>query len=621
MCGIAGIILKDPTICIDVSQIEKMCDAIYHRGPDEWGHFVKGPVGIGMRRLSIIDLAGGSQPIHNEDRTLWIVFNGEIYNYRDLRCLLEKKGHSFYTNSDTESIIHLYEQYGEDCVKHLRGMFAFAIWDAKTETLFLARDRLGIKPLHYYDGGNYFVFGSEIKSILACDDVPREVHKNSIVNYLAYGYVPEPDTMFEGIRKLPPGHVLICRKGSFKTRKYWDVEFSYGRLQPEEYYIEKILSLLDEAVRIRLISEVPLGAFLSGGIDSGVVVALMARNMDEPVKTFSIGFDNQKYNELPFARKIAERYGTDHHEEIVRPDAEAVINDLIRQFDEPFADSSAIPTYYVSRMTRKWVTVSLSGDGGDEVFAGYGRYRDGLPATYTRWIPGAIRKPLFHTLSRILPEGFPAVSTLRYAGYEDDDRYIWKMTKGLPMIHDRVFSRDFRKSVHTTDPSNACRKYLETACGLAPISRRQYLDMKTYLPGDILTKVDRTSMMVSLEARVPILDHKLVEFAATIPPAVLFNGQKPKYLFKKVAERLLPKETVNRPKMGFAIPIAQWIKKEWKDLSHDLVLGEKARKRNILNSDYTKRLMSEHKMGRRPHDNTIWTLMVLELWFREFIDG
>ena len=621
MCGIAGIILKNPKNCIDVSQIKKMCDAIYHRGPDEWGHFVKGHVGIGMRRLSIIDLAGGTQPIHNEDQTVWIVFNGEIYNYRDLRSTLEKQGHKFYTNSDTETIIHLYEQYGEDCVKHLRGMFAFAIWDSKTETLFLARDRLGIKPLHYYDGGNQFVFGSEIKSILACGDVPRGVHKNSIVNYLAYGYVPDPETMFEGIRKLPPGHVLTYRKGSIKITKYWDVEFSYGRPQPEEFYIERILSLLDEAVRIRLISEVPLGAFLSGGVDSGVVVALMARNMDEPVKTFSIGFEHQKYNELPYARMVAERYGTDHHEEIVRPDAEAVINDLIRQFDEPFADSSAIPTYYVSRMTRKWVTVSLSGDGGDEVFAGYGRYRDGLPAQYTRWIPGAIRKPLFHTLSRVLPEGFPAVSTLRYAGYEDDDRYIWKMTKGLPLIHNRIFSRDFRKSVETTDPSYASRKYLEMARGLESISRRQYLDMKTYLPGDILTKVDRTSMMVSLEARVPILDHKLVEFAATIPPTILFNGKKPKHLLKKVAERLLPKEVVYRPKMGFAIPIAQWIKKEWKDLSHDLVLGERARKRNIFNPDYVKRVMREHQLGRRPHENTIWTLMVLELWHREFIDG
>ena len=471
MCGIAGIIFKDSTTRIDESQIEKMCDAIYHRGPDEWGHFIEGAVGIGMRRLSIIDLAGGTQPIHNEDKTVWVVFNGEIYNYRDLRGTLEKQGHNFYTNSDTESIVHLYEQFGEDCVKHLRGMFAFAIWDAKNETLFLARDRLGIKPLHYYEDGNQFVFGSEIKSILACEGVHRDVHNNSIVNYVAYGYVPDPDTMFVGIRKLPPGHVLTYRKGSFKLKKYWDVEFSYGRAQPEEFYIERILSLLDEAVRIRLISEVPLGAFLSGGVDSGIVVALMARNMGEPVKTFSIGFENQKYNELPFARMVAERYGTDHHEEIVRPDADAVITDLVRQFDEPFADSSAIPTYYVSRMTRKWVTVSLSGDGGDEVFAGYGRYRDGPPAKFTRWIPGAIRKPLFHAVSRALPEWFPLVSTLRYAGYDDDDRYIWKMAKGLPVIHDRIFSGDFKKKVETTDPSYASRKYLEMVCGLEPVSR------------------------------------------------------------------------------------------------------------------------------------------------------
>ena len=620
MCGITGYIYKDPIECADESMLKKMCDVIRHRGPDEWGRYENGPVGIGMRRLSIIDLASGTQPIHNEDSTIWIVFNGEIYNHKDLRADLEKRGHKFYTNSDTETIVHLYEQYGENCVDRLRGMFAFAIWDGNAETLFLARDRLGIKPLHYYDDGKKFIFGSEIKSVLAAADIHTEVRMPSIVNYLAYGYVPDPDTMFEGIKKLPPGYVLVYRKGTIRLKQYWDVEFNYGKLQPEEFYIERILELLNEAVRIRLMSEVPLGAFLSGGTDSGMVVALMARNMAEPVKTFSIGFEHQKYNELPFARMVADRYGTDHHEEIVKPDAQAVINDLVRQFDEPFADSSAIPTYYVSRMTRKRVTVSLSGDGGDEVFAGYGRYRDGPPAKYTRWIPATIRKPLFHTASRFLPDWFPTVRTLQYAGYDDDNRYIWKMVKGLNANHDRVFSRDFRRSVETTDPSYASRKYFEKVRHLETVSRRQYLDFKTYLPGDILTKVDRTSMMVSLEARVPILDHKLVEFAATIPPVVLFNGQNPKHLFKKVAERLLPREAVYRPKMGFAVPVAHWINNEWKDLSQELLLGGRAQKRNIFNRNFVKRVMNEHRSGRRPHDNTIWALMVLEIWFREFID-
>jgi len=598
-----------------------MCAVIRHRGPDEMGLWINGHVGIGMTRLSIIDVAGGSQPIHNEDETIWIVFNGEIYNYKQLRTDLEKRGHEFYTSSDTETIIHLYEEFGEECVNHLRGMFAFAIWDQNNEKLFMARDRLGIKPLHYLYDGKRFIFGSEIKSILTCNEVQRKVHPSSIITYVAYGYVPDPDTMFAGIYKLPPAHALSYRDGQISVRKYWDVDFNVGEVQPEEFYIERLLDILSEAVKIRLMSEVPLGAFLSGGTDSSTVVALMAMHMSEPVKTFSIGFKNMKYNELPYARMVAERYGTDHHEEIVNPDAESIIMDLVRQFDEPFADSSAIPTYYVSKMAKKWVTVVLSGDGGDEFFGGYDRYLDGSIVKYTSWIPKAFRELVFLNLSKILPEWFPGVNTLRHISGNDDDRYIRKMSKGISTIYEDVFSPEFSDQVSHTDPSPVMMEYLVSLNGKDSLTKRQYLDAKTYLPGDILTKVDRTSMMVSLEARVPILDHKLVEFAAIIPPELRIKGMTTKYLFKKAAERLLPKEVIYRPKRGFAVPVAEWIRKDWCDMSHELVLGQRALARQNFNPKFLRSIMSEHLRRRRDHSYLIWTLMILELWFREMVDS
>jgi len=620
MCGITGIVYKDKYDHVDAEVLKKMCVAIRHRGPDESGTWIDGHVGIGMTRLSIIDLAGGSQPIHNEDKTIWIVFNGEIYNYKDLRLDLEKRGHKFYTFSDTETIVHLYEEFGEDCVQHLSGMFAFAIWDQNNEKLFLARDRLGIKPLHYLYDGKRIIFGSEIKSILTCNEVPRKMHPPSMITYVAYGYVPDPDTMFAGIYKLPPAHVLSYRDGQTSVWKYWDVDFNVGEVQPEEFYIERLLEILDEAVRIRLMSEVPLGAFLSGGTDSSTVVALMARHMSEPVKTFSIGFNYQKYDELKYARMVADRYGTDHHEEIVNPDAESIILDLVHQFDEPFADSSAIPTYYVSKMAKKWVTVVLSGDGGDELFGGYDRYLDGSIARYASWIPRTFRQHIFMNLSEILPEWFPGVNTLRHISVDDDERYIRKLSKGISTIHEGVFSREIMEKVSTTDPSPVMLKYMNSLNGKDLLTKRQYLDTKTYLPGDILTKVDRTSMLVSLEARVPILDHKIVEFAATIAPNLKVRGMNTKYLFKKAAERLLPKELIYRQKMGFAVPINTWIKREWTEMSHELVLGERALARKNFNPKFLKRIMKEHRWGRRDHSYLIWTSMILELWFREMID-
>jgi asparagine synthase (glutamine-hydrolysing) len=620
MCGITGIVHSDPGEYVDPDNIDEMCRVIRHRGPDEWGKWVNRHVGIGMTRLRIIDLAKGSQPIHNEDKSVWIVFNGEIYNFKDLRKELEKRGHLFYSDSDTETIVHLYEDLGEDCVHKLRGMFSFAIWDEKAQSLFLARDRLGIKPLHYFEDGKRLIFGSEIKSILKCPNVPRRVNHSALMNYFAYGYVPDPDSMFEGIKKLPPGHLLTLRKGRLSIRQYWDVNFNPDYTHTEEYFIERTLEIMREAVKMRLVSEVPLGAFLSGGVDSSMVVALMAQEMSKPVKTFSIGFENQQFNELPYARMVAQKYGTDHYEEIVKPDSEEVIQALIKQFDEPFADSSAIPTYYVSKMTRKYVTVALSGDGGDELFGGYMRYLDGYPAYLTGWIPLRIRKPIFLKIANSLPEWFPAVNTLRYSAVTDDERYIWKMSKGVSLAHTKIFNPSLRDKVSNSDPSDAFMIHLNHVQKKDKITRRQYLDTKTYLPGDILTKVDRASMLVSLEARVPILDHKLVEFAARIPARIKIKGRERKYLLKKTAEQLLPKNLVYRRKMGFAVPIAEWIKTEWKDMIHELLKSKRALARENFNPNFVTRLLNEHKIGRRNHDILLWTLMVLELWYRQFID-
>jgi asparagine synthase (glutamine-hydrolysing) len=622
MCGIAGYTYTETSRPAEEDLVAKMCAVIHHRGPDEWGARVLGPVGLGMKRLRIIDLAGGQQPMHNEDGSIWIVFNGEIYNYQDLRPALESRGHRFATSSDTESIVHAYEEYGEDCVNHLRGMFAFAIWDDREKQLFLARDRFGKKPLHYLHDPRKLIFGSEIKSILEHPEVRPEVNRPAIVNYAAYGYTPDPDTMFKGIAKLPPGHTLTWSNGAIRVRPYWDLHFQPDHPPREEaFYLDEVDRLMHEAVRIRLISDVPLGAFLSGGIDSSLVVAMMARQTNSPVKTFSIGFEEDRYNEVAYARMVARHYRTDHHEEIVKPDAEEVISDLIRVFDEPFADSSAIPTYYVSRLARRHVTVALSGDGGDELFAGYDRYLDSHLSGRLDRIPQPARQAVLGRIARALPEGFFGINTLRYLAANADERYAIKMTGGLSQRFQRVFSRDLMEAAGGGDPSPALLQYLKRDTGLDSITRRQYADVKRYLPGDILTKVDRASMLVSLEARAPLLDHKLAEFAATIPTAVKVHGRTLKHVLKSIARRYLPAEMIDRPKMGFAVPVAEWINREWRDMSQDLVLGRRAIARGNFNPRYLRLIMDEHRRGRRNHGTAIWTLMVLEMWYRRYIES
>jgi len=620
MCGIAGIVNNSSNNLVSEDAIDKMCRVIKHRGPDHTGIKCEGSVGLGMTRLSIIDRSGGFQPIHNEDKTVWIVFNGEIYNFQSLKSDLIIKGHTFYTQSDTEVIVHLYEEYGYDCVKHLRGMFAFALWDSNSDKLFAARDRLGIKPFHYCSNSNGFIFGSEIKSILASGKIESVPDYQELVHYFFYGYTPDSNCLFKDIKKLLPGHYIVWQDGKVDVNRYWDVIYNPDFNHSEDYFIERTIELIKEAVKIRLISEVPLGAFLSGGVDSSLVVAMMAQEMTEPVKTFSIGFDEQNYDELKYARMVSERYGTNHHEEIVRPDAESVIEDLINQFDEPFADSSAIPTYYVSKMTKKWVTVSLSGDGGDEIFGGYTRYKEGLLTKVSRFIPNEIKKFIQSHIISSLPLSSYGINSLCYLTLNNEEQIITKYSKLLSPFYKRIFSNEISELVNT-NPAPIFSHYLSLVSNKDRLSQLQYLDTKTYLPGDILTKIDRTSMLVSLEARVPLLDHHLVEFAATIPSKFKLCNGETKYLLKKIAEKFLPYDLIYRPKQGFAVPIEKWIRNEWKDMCYELVLGEKALKRNIFNVNFLKHIVNEHMCGRRDNNYIIWTLMVLEMWFRKYIDS
>jgi len=621
MCGIAGLVYTDKERVADPRVLKAMCVAIHHRGPDDWGMWCDGAVGIGMKRLQIIDLAGGHQPMINDGGYLHIVFNGEIYNYRELRAELRRKGYVFRTSSDTETILLAFEEYGEDCVSKLRGMFAFAIWDTRRRLLFMARDRCGKKPLHYFHDSKRLIFGSEIKSILQHPDVHPEVNRLSVAQYLSCSYVPDPGTMFLGIAKLPPGHTLSWQDGHIKVSPYWDLEFRPDDPpQDENEYLEEVDRLLRESVKIRMISDVPLGAFLSGGIDSSLVVAMMAMQQTEPVKTFSIGFEEQEYNELPYARMVAERYGTDHHEEIVRPDAEKVIPEIVENFDEPFADSSAIPTYYVSRLARRHVTVALSGDGGDEIFAGYGRYLDSRLAERLDGCPQWIKGPVLKAASCLFPDGRRGGNTLRYLAADCDSRYITKMG-GSHYHAKRKFSDELLQIYAQTGFDLGVGSAMVSQPRLDMVTRRQYADVNNYLPGDILTKVDRTSMLVSLEARAPLLDHLLAEKAATIPQSIKVRNRTLKYVLKEIAKKYLPHEMINRPKMGFAIPIKHWINNEWFELSGDLILSDRALDRNNVNQKYLRRIFDEHRSGMRDYSASLWALMVLEMWYRRYIDA
>ena len=627
VCGIVGIVNSDGHP-VSGDLLSRMCEAIRHRGPDEDGFYLKDTVGLAMRRLAIIDLKGGQQPIHNGDSSAWIVFNGEIYNYRELRARLEKLGHKFYTDSDTEAIIHAYDQYGAECPKYLRGMFAFAIWDERRQELFLARDRVGKKPLLYAQVNGQLIFASEFSALLLHPDISREIEPDAIHYYLSFMCVPAPLTAYRQIRKLEPGHTLRWRKGEIKIERYWQPDFSQKIKISEEEAGERAVEILREAVRLRLISEVPLGAFLSGGIDSSAVVALMSEQSSEPVKTFSIGFEEQDFSELHHARRVAEHVGADHHEFIVRPDALEVLPTLVEHYGEPYADSSAIPTYYVSRETRQHVTVALNGDGGDECFAGYERYAAMRIAETYHHLPGLLRESLIERTINLLPASsgngrHPLARARRFmraASLPKVERYLRWVSTFDAEAKTELYSDSFRHEVEQSNPASFLTPWFAKANGAGIVDATLLADTMTYLPNDLLVKVDIASMAVSLEARSPFLDHHVIEFAASLPEHLKLRGLTTKYLLKRVLKRLLPAENLERRKMGFGVPIGHWFRGQMQGFLRETLLSEKALRRGLFNPATVKRLVEQHTRGERDYAHQLWTLLMLELWFERFID-
>jgi len=610
MCGIAGFVGWRVDCSESERLLEQMCGAVAHRGPDNEGHFSAPGVGLGMRRLSIIDVAGGMQPISNESGDVTIVFNGEIYNHRTLRRQLIDSGHQFATHSDTETIVHMYEEKGSGCVDDLRGMFGIALWDAQRQSLLLARDRLGIKPLYYWITDDGLAFCSELRSLLALDRFPRDIDRLAVARYLALGYVPDPMSIFRGVRKLPPGHVLTwdARNGA-RVERYWNPVRPENSALDETEAVGELQRLLMEVVGSHLESEVPLGAFLSGGIDSSTVVACMARQMDRPVKTFSIGFEEAGFNEAPDAAIVAAALGTEHTEFIVRPDADRLIEDVARIFDEPFADSSALPTLLVSQLARQHVTVSLSGDGGDELFGGYTRYTDMSRRMELR--PAALRRAV-GAFARRMPHSSPGRNRLLDLSRQRHGRYTTTMAAALP-LQDGGFARA-NLAAEAGDFEDLLRPLFEESAIRDFPTQMMLADIMSYLPGDILTKVDRTTMATSLEARVPLLDHKLVEFAVSLPSGLKMRDGTGKWLLRQAVTDLVPPHVLQKPKKGFSLPIGRWFRGE---LRHrvDALCQANGRINEYVDPNAVRRLASEHLSGRRDHSGIIWRLIVLDLWF------
>jgi asparagine synthase (glutamine-hydrolysing) len=622
MCGIAGIV--DLTgRPVDGSLLRAMSAVQAHRGPDGEGIVCRGAAGLAHRRLAIIDLATGDQPMVSDDGAIRIVFNGEIYNFRELRQELEARGARFTTTSDTEVILRAYEAEGPACVARLRGMFAFAILDERARRLFLARDRAGIKPLVYAWDGRRFLFASEIKGILEDPDVSRDLDRDALGDYLTFHYVPAPRTIFSAIRKLPPASTLVLPLdgGEPIVSRYWTLRLVPDSGPTEEEWIERLRAELADAVRCHMISDVPIGAFLSGGVDSSTVVALMAQASSAPIRTFSIGFDEADFDELGFARQVAARYGTDHYELVVKPSALDVLPKLAWHFDEPFADSSAIPTYYVSKITREHVTVALSGDGGDENFAGYRRYARAL--TLHERLDGGlgrIARPLCRFASALLPMGAPGQAWAGMFGAGPFERYFRMVTYQRSETLRRLLSDDLSALARSAaDPAVFSRLASEAG---APdyVSALQHIDIATYLPGDILAKVDRTSMAVSLESRVPLLDHRLMELVATIPSALKLRDGTGKYVLKRAMAGDLPAEILTRKKMGFGVPLGAWFRHELRDMTRDVLLGSRARERGIFRASEVEALLATHDTGRRDYSARLWSLICFELWMRQWVD-
>jgi asparagine synthase (glutamine-hydrolysing) len=643
MCGITGASWTAAAARLDEEVLRRMTETLAHRGPDDAGcyfsphHDSAGGAALGHRRLSIIDLAGGHQPLSNEDGTVWIAFNGEIYNYRELHAALEAQGHRFRTASDTETIVHLYEQHGPDCVRKLRGMFAFALWDERERRLFLARDRLGKKPLIYRREPGRLLFASELKALLQVPGIPREVDPIALAEYVALQYVPYPKSILKGFAQLPPAHwaLFSAATGELKIERYWSPPYEdqplsegdAGVPRDDRQWGECLRETLNEAVRLRLRSDVPLGAFLSGGIDSTIITGLMQQQLDRPVQTFSIGFPVRQFDERVFARAAAEKLGTEHHELVVDPSAVEILPKLIRHYDQPFADSSAIPTMYLSEFTRRHVTVALTGDGGDELFSGYDRYQAvALAAAVDRW-PRWLRASLTHSAWQRIPSSVGQKSRRRRAkrflamlGQTPERRYLnW-----ISIFDDRrradLLSPQFQEQFGDHDAAEFILDAYARHPGTDFVRRTTAVDVETYLPCDILVKVDIASMAYGLECRCPFLDHRVAELAARMPQRLKQHGGKGKRILREVFADLLPESNLRRPKMGFGVPLDHWFRHELKSLLSDTLLSQRCLERGYFRPDAVRNLVDEHLSSQWDHSARLWSLLVLELWHREWID-
>ncbi|SDD92458.1 asparagine synthase (glutamine-hydrolysing) [Pricia antarctica] len=614
MCGICGKFYFDPGRSVLQEDVHKMAKLITHRGPDDSGYYIKGNIGFGFRRLSIIDLYTGHQPLSNEDGTVWIVLNGEIYNHLELREQLITKGHKFSTKTDTETIVHLFEEYGSKCVQHLRGMFAFAIWDEKNKKLFCARDRFGIKPFFYHNNEEGFVFGSEIKCVLSQTKSSSTLSIPMLDQYLTYGYSSEEGTIYQNIKKLRPGHTLeIEHDGKVKVNRYWDIHYTPDYNKTEEEWCKLIDDKLSESVKVHLMSDVPLGAFLSGGVDSSAIVALMSKNSNAPVKTFSIGFKEAEFNELKYAREVAKMYNTEHYEQIVEPESVALLPDLVDIYDEPFSDASAIPTYFVSKFARENVTVVLSGDGGDELFAGYNRYQRMMNMRNFNILPEGVSKNFWGGLHKMIPNSVKGKGATYYLSKPKDSfpafHSIWHQAE-----REKLFKKELWEDIKQS-PAELSRIESFTNSGSTDfLFNMQKMDMQRYMVDDVLTKVDRASMQNSLEVRVPILDHEFAELTATIPSELKLKGNIKKYIFKEAMKKHLPESIISHKKMGFSLPLKAWFKDDLKEYVNDRLIGTKGPLYDYLEPAYVNKIVNEHNNGMRDFNDKIWSLLFLDQW-------
>ena len=624
MCGICGVMSLDSGgVRQDPLLLNRMVQTLHHRGPDDYGYYIDEQIMLGMRRLSIIDLHTGKQPISNEDGTIRLVFNGEIYNYRELRDQLEKKGHIFRTKSDTEIIVHAYEEFEERCIEKFNGMFAFALWDSSCRRLLLARDRLGIKPLYYWVNHNQIVFGSELKSVITHPEAPDEIDFTALDQFLALEYIPGPRTIYKNIKRLPPGHFLTVRDGEFEINKYWDISIS-DIPKDDVACIENLTDLISDSVRMRMVSDVPLGSFLSGGIDSSTVLAFMCQHSTEAVKTFSIGFDDQSYNELPEAQEVANFFNTDHYSQVIHPDIVSLATKLIDHLDEPFADFSIFPTYLVSDLASRQVKVILSGDGGDEIFGGYDTYIAQWLTRYYQWLPNTLRERTIPAIAGWLPPQ-PAKKglinkTKRWVegvGLPDELQHVRWMIFMSNEEKALLYKPELKTQIESGSTTILLRGYFQQASLYDQLAQQQYVDIKTYLVDDILTKVDRMSMAASLEARVPMLDHRIVEFVLSLPPRMRMRLGKTKVILRQMMAGKLPKAVLNKPKQGFSIPMKHWLRGPLKPMMMDLLSFDTVQQRGYFEPQIVQRWITEHLEGKANHSHHLWELMVFELWSRQ----